>query len=248
MYKPCLNARKNIIKSIILFLSILVFNPLLFADTPARELQQQARIYRAQGLGYQQRGELDQALSLYQKAIALDPLYAVAYNDAGIICEAKGDLKRAEEYYLKAVQVDPDYLSPYSNLALFYENKRNLPQAAFYWDKRANLGFSRDHWTQRARQRFDDIQAVLAEKKLGYKEQDLIDFMQDIVEQKSVANQDNKTLAREYFKKAKLSYKRKEWLTALKEAIDAESYDPNNRRISKFLNKVRMKLLSEQTP
>ena len=64
------------------------------------ELQKQARSYRAQGLELQCIGNMDAAMSLYQKAIELDPAYPVAYNDLGIIYEAKGLIDRAEESYL----------------------------------------------------------------------------------------------------------------------------------------------------
>src|SRR4030042_102417 len=85
------------------------------------ELQKQARIYRAQGLEFQHIGNLDEATVFYQKAIQLDPVYAVAFNDLGIVYETRGFIDRAEECYLQAVKVNPNYLSAYTNLALFYE-------------------------------------------------------------------------------------------------------------------------------
>lgn len=245
MYKPCLNTCKNIIKSIALFLSILSFTSLLFAKDALTQSQKQARLYRAEGLEYQRVGDLDRAMNLYQKAIVLDPLYAVAYNDLGIIYEAKGNPEQAKECYLKATQVDPHYLSPYSNLALFYENKRDLHTAALYWKKRAGLGSSHDPWTVKARQRLNDIETVVGEETVAFREQDIIGFMKEVATQKIAIKSDAKALAKKSLVKAKLSYKRKDWLTALKEAIDAKSLDPDNQEIEDFIDKVKIKLLEK---
>lgn len=128
---------------------------------PAQEdpdqLHLQAQQYRQAGLEKQRIGNLAEALSLYQKAIVIDPGYAVAYNDLGVIYEAMGFPERAEESYLKSLKIDPGYLSAYSNLALFYENQRDLEKAAFYWGKRAQIGSPDDPWTQKASCRFKDI-------------------------------------------------------------------------------------------
>ncbi|MDD5097631.1 MAG: tetratricopeptide repeat protein, partial [Candidatus Omnitrophica bacterium] len=107
-------------------------------------LQEQARKYREAGLEYQSTGNLPEAMSLYQKAIAIDPTYPDPYNDLGVVYEAAGFNDRAEESYLKALKIDPNYLSAYSNLAFFYENKRDLEKAAFFWQKRADLGLVYD--------------------------------------------------------------------------------------------------------
>lgn len=120
-------------------------------------LHLQARQYREAGLEKQRIGNLSEAMSLYQKAITVDPGYAVAYNDLGVIYEALGSPERAEESYLKSLKIDPAYSSVYTNLALFYENQRDLDKAAFYWDKRAQIGSLDDPWTQKAANRFKDI-------------------------------------------------------------------------------------------
>ena len=93
------------------------------------ETQAMAREYREQGLAFQRQGDPVTALSFYQKAVELDPAYAVVYNDLGVVYEAMRFIDRAEESYLKAVKLDPEYLSAYTNLALLYENKRDLEKA-----------------------------------------------------------------------------------------------------------------------
>ncbi len=243
MYTPALKTCRNIIENIILLLSILTFSSLVSAKE-LTELQNQARLYRTQGMESQHAGNLDMAMVFYQKAIQLDPLYAVAYNDVGIIYEARGEPEQAQECYLKAIQVDPRYLSPYSNLALLYENKRDLTNAAFYWSRRVELGSANDSWRQRAKKRLADIQTVLGGENVDLREEEIINLMEDVVISKSVSKPDDKALARTYLEKAKLYYKNGNDVEALKTAADAKSLDPDNRKIDDFIDKVKVRLLS----
>lgn len=209
-------------------------------------LQKQARMYRAQGLELQRIGNADDAMSLYQKAVELDPSYAIAYNDLGIICEAKGFTDRAEEYYLKSIEIDPDYLSAYTNLALLYETKRDLDKAAAYWKKRAELGLPDDPWTQKARKRLEDINLVLSNMPLEevLREQEVVELLKEVATQKTVMEKDDKELAKNHFGKAKQSYDKEDYATAIKEALDAQQLDPANKEIEKFIEKVQTRALS----
>jgi len=207
-------------------------------------LQKQARLYRIQGLGLQNIGDLERALSLYQKAIELDPAYAVVYNDLGIIYEIRGSLEQAEESYLKSIKINPHYLSAYSNLALLYENKRQLDKAAFYWRKRAKLGTADDPWTQKAKQRLGDIEMVQQDYYFASREQEVIGLVEDVTVQKSILGEDNKALAQKYFTEAKRNYKNKDYAAAIKKALDAQQLEPNNKEIEAFIDKVQLRALS----
>jgi tetratricopeptide (TPR) repeat protein len=209
-------------------------------------LQKEARQYRAQGLESQRIGNIDTAMSFYQKAIGIDPSYTIAYNDLGIIYEGKGFIDQAEDCYLKAIKIDPNYLSAYTNLALVYENKRDLKNAAFYWGKRAELGSLDDPWTQKALQRLKDIRLVLSEgPQDDARELEIIGLLKDIEGQKPGFKKDNKELASDYFQKAKRTYKKGDKVTALKLAVDAIQLDPSNAEIQKFIDKIQTRLLSE---
>ena len=52
---------------------------------------------------------LTQALQRVNKAIAIYPAYAVAYNNLGVICGRLGDQEREREAYEKAISIDPNY-------------------------------------------------------------------------------------------------------------------------------------------
>ncbi|MFA5157269.1 MAG: tetratricopeptide repeat protein [Candidatus Omnitrophota bacterium] len=208
-------------------------------------LQKEARAYRQQGVESQKIGDLDNAMAYYQKAAELDSAYAIAYNDLGIIYEAKGMPDRAEQNYLKAVQINPNFFSAYSNLALFYENKRDLKKASEYWQKRIDFGPSADPWTERARARLNDIRLVLGDKNVDPDEDKVIGLMNDILVEKSILKTDDKALAKKHLADAKLTYKKGDTVTALKQAVDAKSLDPSNRDIDEFLDRVQVRMLSQ---
>lgn len=208
-------------------------------------LQKQARMYRAQGLEAQARGNLETAMIYYQKAIELDPAYVIAYNDLGIIYEANGQIDRSEESYLKAIKIDPNYLSSYSNLALLYENKRDLKNAYLYWQKRAELGTSDDPWTLKARSRCEDIALILGEKSIDSREEEVLDLVKDVSQEKAFLRKDNKELSKYYFEKAKLNFQKSNNLIALQEALRAHQLDPSNETINEFIEKLETRLLSK---
>ena len=223
----------------------------VFAKEPGSEYEDQyslltqARKYREEGLKYQEMGNLSEAKLRYQKAVTLDPNYAVAYNDLGVIYEGEGSLDNAEECYLKAIKIDPTYLSSYTNLAFFYENKRNLKEDEFYWSKRAELGSPDDPWTQKATRRLKDIRSVLNDRSFGdEREEEVLGLIKDIAVDKSTFNKSNKELARVYFEKAKKSFNNGDLSAAIKQAIDAQQLDQNNKEIEEFIEKAQLRALS----
>ena len=52
----------------------------------------------------------------YDKAIALNPNYALAYNNRGVAYSNKGEVNRAIADYRKALEIDPYYSTPKNNL------------------------------------------------------------------------------------------------------------------------------------
>ena len=238
----------------IAILFVLMFTGLTFAqgekiNSAVEEMsdvkQEQARKYRELGLEYQEMGNLTDALSFYQKAIAIYPNFAVAYNDIGVVYEAMGSLDRAEENYLKSIKIDPAYSSAYTNLALFYEGQRNLEKAAFYWNKRVAVGTPEDPWTQKAASRLRDIRMSLSSQPFSDdREEEVLGLMQEVTGNKIGLNQDDNALAQMHFKKAKQSFDRGDMATAIKEALDAEYLDQDNPEIEAFIEKAERRALT----
>ncbi len=119
-------------------------------DVPLRD---EAVNYRLQGYQLQAKGSLGEAVSYYQKSIALDPSYPTPHNDLGVIFEQQGQLDEAEREYRRALELDPNYLSAHSNLALLYEKRGQFDQAVRHWEQRSALGSPSDPWTKRAQER-----------------------------------------------------------------------------------------------
>lgn len=209
------------------------------AEENLNQQQEQARKYRQAGLECQQGGNLTEAMSYYQKAVVLDPSYAVAYNDLGVIYEALGFPERAKESYFKSIKINPEYLSAYTNVALFYEGQRDLERAVFYWGKRAELGSLDDPWTQKAASRFKDIRSVLSSRPLAdAREEDVLGLIKDVSVYKSVFDKADRTQARNHLNKAKQYYNKKKLTGALKEAFQAQDLDQSNPEITGFIERI----------
>jgi len=236
----------------IIFLIILLFSAsLTFAKEPSSEqkltdLQKEARVYRDQGLACQNSGNLDSALSFYQKAIELDSAFATAYNDLGVVLEAKGQSDRAEAAYLRAISIDPTYLSSYTNLALLYESKRDIAKAAEFWKKRADLGSKDDPWAKNAAERFEELSLILSKTPLeDLKEKEILGLTDKMSKPRTLFSRDDASLASMHMMKANEYFERRDFAAAIKEALDAQQFDPANKEIEKFIEKVQLRALSE---
>ena len=62
------------------------------------------------------KGQLDEAIACYKKAIELDPKDARAHYNLGIALAAKGQVDEAIAYYKKAIELDPKYAEAHCNL------------------------------------------------------------------------------------------------------------------------------------
>ncbi len=161
------------------------------AQDEFKALKEQARIYCDQGWRLQKEGNLDAAISYYQKAIVLDPGYAVAYNDLGIIFEAKDRPEEAKEMYLKAINIAPDSPYGYSNLALLYETQGDYLKALAYWTKRLTAGNPQDIYAILAKKHIDEIKRLHPEAYLKMREQ----HQEDWAKEKTPLRQEDTDLA-----------------------------------------------------
>lgn len=207
----------------------MILLPSLFVAAQTKNLKEEARIYRDKGYAAQGIGDLDTAMTYYQKAIELDPRYAVAYNDLGVIYDIKGFQDRAEASYIKCLKIDPYYQNAYFNLANLYEEKGDLRKAATYWKKRIQIGDPNDPWTQKAKQRLRNIGMLVEDIGRQLKRQEAVD---------------SGGTAQRLFINAKSNYLKGEYAAALKDAVTAQYLDPSNRDIEKFIEKIREKILS----
>ena len=127
------------------------------AQSEAAPAQDQSIVYCQKGWNLLKTGNIEQAVPYYQKAIALNPNCAQAYNDLGIIFETKGNIEEAERMYLKAIEIAPDYPNSYSNLALLYERQGDYANAKLYWERSLELGEAENPYTEVARQHIGEM-------------------------------------------------------------------------------------------
>lgn len=113
--------------------SILLFYP----ETASLDRWQQAtRIYyNLEGNLLFKKGKYQQAVSKYEKAIALAPRFAPAYNQLGKTYALLNNFERAEKNFLQVVHLSPNVDQGYMNLGFLYEIKGQTPLAIRYFSK-----------------------------------------------------------------------------------------------------------------
>jgi tetratricopeptide (TPR) repeat protein len=71
----------------------------------------------------------DEAIACYKKATELDPSFASAFYNLGIMYEAKGMTDAAITPYKQALTVKPDYYAAQNNLGIIYKKKGMTDEA-----------------------------------------------------------------------------------------------------------------------
>jgi len=85
------------------------------------------------------KGQPDDALASYLKAIEMDPHFAAAYHGAGNVYHAKRQLDDALTCFQKAIELKPDVAVPYNNIANVLVEKGQFEQAIIHYHKALEL-------------------------------------------------------------------------------------------------------------
>ncbi len=75
------------------------------------------------------KGNFDPALADFNKAIELDPKYALAYNGRGNVYDEKGNRDQAIADFTKAIELNPKYYEAYGSRSLAYSLQKNYDKA-----------------------------------------------------------------------------------------------------------------------
>ena len=73
--------------------------------------------YLESGMKYMEQQKYDSAIIQFRKAIQIDPKYAEAQNNLGVVYEKQGKTRSALAAYRKAVEIDPNLSEAKENLA-----------------------------------------------------------------------------------------------------------------------------------
>jgi tetratricopeptide (TPR) repeat protein len=99
-------------------MAMLIGAVLLFTNWPALSKPLMQAITETNlAVAFYDDGQLDQAITHYQRALALRPDHAPAHNNLGAALRAKGRLDEAVASYERALAVQPDYADAHYNLA-----------------------------------------------------------------------------------------------------------------------------------
>ena len=91
------------------------------------------------GLVLREKGELDQAISCYQKALELNPNYDVAEYNWGVALYRRGQLDDAFAHFQRAVEINPEFAGAHYNLGVILNHKERLDEAMAQFQKTLEL-------------------------------------------------------------------------------------------------------------
>ncbi len=134
------------IKELIIFMSVacLLFMGTVFSfrsEVLALDRWQMAtRVHYVLGGNlYFKKGEYKKAIQEFEKAIALQPDFAPAYNRLGMAYAILKDLEKAEQNFKKVIELAPEVDQGYLNLGLLYEIKGEKAQAILLLQKALSM-------------------------------------------------------------------------------------------------------------
>ena len=90
------------------------------------------KIYNIRGTKYANLGQLDTAISYYEKALSIKPDYAEAHYNLGFSLHRLGQLDAAVRSYKKVVAIKPDYAEAHNNKILsviYFFTNGQIPDA-----------------------------------------------------------------------------------------------------------------------
>src|SRR5712692_11686900 len=100
-----------------------------------RESLQQATELWQEAYRHQMGGELDRAIEIYRRSIAVCPT-AEAHTFLGWTLSFQGRLEEATEECLRAIEIDPEFGNPYNDIGVYLMQQSKLEEA-IPWPEKA---------------------------------------------------------------------------------------------------------------
>ena len=87
------------------------------------------------GRAYHERGQLNEAIVEFQKAVRLLPNHFKAYYILGVVYDQKGDYRNAIDNYKKSIAINPEFADAHYNLAILYHKQGLMADAIRQYKK-----------------------------------------------------------------------------------------------------------------
>jgi tetratricopeptide (TPR) repeat protein len=114
----------------------------IIGEVTDHKIESQTAINYFKGIAHSIRGQHDQAIPYYSKAIEINPGFANAYFSRGVaLAEGKGEYDEAISDYDKAVEIDPGFVKAVLARGVAYYYKREYDKAWADVHKVQGLGF-----------------------------------------------------------------------------------------------------------
>jgi lipoprotein NlpI len=97
------------------------------------------KVLLIRGVAYRNKGNYDQAIQDFDKAIRLKPDIAEAFNNRGVTYDYKGDYELAIQDYNHVIKLRPDYAPAFNNRGLVYHEKGEYDRAIQDFDQAIRL-------------------------------------------------------------------------------------------------------------
>ena len=105
------------------------------AEILIQRFSMSAILFNIQGIILKDLKEFDLSRLSFEKAVALKPNFADAYNNMGNAFKAQGELEKAIVAYKKALAIKPNYASGYYNLGVVLTEQGKLEEAVETYKK-----------------------------------------------------------------------------------------------------------------
>ncbi len=107
-----------------------------------------AGAHNSLGLVLVGRGQLDEAIAHYRKALEIKPDDVGAHNNLGLVLADRGQLDEAIAHYRKVLDIEPDSAQAHSNLGLALAEQGRLDEAIVHLRKTTELSprFAESHF------------------------------------------------------------------------------------------------------
>jgi tetratricopeptide (TPR) repeat protein len=92
------------------------------------------------GAAFMAKGDYDQAIACFDKALAIEPSFAEAYCNRGTAYYEKGQYDPAISDFSRAIEIEPDFAQAYYNRAVAYYDKVEYEKALQDVQKAQSLG------------------------------------------------------------------------------------------------------------